>query len=276
MWGPFSHEEAGYVIGPKGELKVTECFGPGTFHGWERRFNVWRTGCLMFNAISISALDSYRNLIYGYWTRYGPTVWLVLYQSDVRARMEHMERTRRTGMKLHAASAPTGEFIFDPTRPWEWCLRQVTNDHSFWRHELEEPALLVLSHAGRLSQMVDGDAPVRAASSTELALLSQRSAPSGAAQPQRSAPQSQKQSRSRQTGHPPRRQVVHGLPGGPLPARQEQRVLEGQRLRTPVREVPGAVARRRQLQPRSWPRAPPMLRQGQGQGRGRPEVAVLS
>jgi hypothetical protein len=176
VWGPFGHriskkmKMVGLVMGPKGELHQTECFGPSTFSDWEQSFRVFRTGCMMLEAISSSALDQYHDLIQRYYQLYGPSVWLILYQADVRARMEHMERMRRQGAKLHSAgSGYTSTHKFDPARPWDWALRETIHDSSFWRKEMEEPAILVLAKAGRLSQMVDGDAPVAGSGSPAVA-----------------------------------------------------------------------------------------------------------
>ena len=69
VWGPFGHriskkmKMVGLVMGPKGELHQTECFGPSTFSDWEQSFRVFRTGCMMLEAISSSALDQYHDLI---------------------------------------------------------------------------------------------------------------------------------------------------------------------------------------------------------------------
>jgi hypothetical protein len=100
-------------------------------------------------------------LIYTYHSRYGPAVWLLLYQADVRARLEQLERVRRRGLAAASAGLPAGEVPFDRARPWEWSLRELVADNKFWRAEFEEPALLVLSRAGRLNNVVDGDAPVQ-------------------------------------------------------------------------------------------------------------------
>jgi hypothetical protein len=172
VWGPYGHRIArkvkmsGYTTGPQGELRHVECYGPPSFHDWEQSFKVWKTGLLMFNAVSLSAIDGYRDLIYSYWVRYGVTVWLILYQADVRARLEHLERMRREGASLVAAGAPTGKHTFNPEQPWDWCLRQVTADTDFWRHEMEEPAIIVLAKAGSLSTMIGGDAPVSSIASS--------------------------------------------------------------------------------------------------------------
>ena len=46
----------------------------------------------MLDAMSSSTLDHYYDLVKSYMQRYGPSVWMILYQADVRARMDHMER----------------------------------------------------------------------------------------------------------------------------------------------------------------------------------------
>jgi hypothetical protein len=93
VWGPFGHRISkkmrltGLQLGPRGELRQAECFGPATFLDWEASYKVWRTGCLMLGAMSINTLDLYYNTIKSYVQRYGPSVWMLLYQADVRARM---------------------------------------------------------------------------------------------------------------------------------------------------------------------------------------------
>ena len=96
---------------------------------------------MMLEAISSSALDQYHDLIQRYYQRYGPSVWLILYQADVRARMDHMERMRRQGAKLHATgSVYTSTHVFVPARPWDWhCARPSTTAASGgkkWRNQL--------------------------------------------------------------------------------------------------------------------------------------------
>ncbi len=112
----------------------------------------------MLNAVSLSTLDRYHDVIKQYANRYGPKVWIIVYQADVRARLEHVDRMRRNGIKLHSAGASTGKRIFDKERPWDWSFHEALSDGAFWKRELEELALLVLSHAGSLAHMVDGDA----------------------------------------------------------------------------------------------------------------------
>jgi hypothetical protein len=84
--------------------------------------------------------------------------------------LEHLELMRREGASLVAAGAPTGKHVFNPEQPWDWCLRQVTADTDFWRHEMEEPAIIVLAKAGSLAAMVGGDAPVSSLSSASSGL----------------------------------------------------------------------------------------------------------
>ena len=167
VWGPFGHritkrvKMQGMSINSAGELQPVELFGPGTFDAWDACFRVWRTGCIMLGAISTSCLDAYRDLMALYNRRYGKDSWVILYQADVRARLEHIERVRRWGLQEHRSAQALGQaHPFDPAKPWEWSLRAVVDDNNYWRRELEEPAILVLARAAKMATMVDGDAPV--------------------------------------------------------------------------------------------------------------------
>ncbi len=189
----------GLVIGHQGELKPVEIYGPSGFDDWEQCYHVFRTGCIMLNAVSLSTLDRYRDLIKGYSNRYGAKVWVIIYQADVRARLEHIERMRRRGAKLSVAGASTGERAFDASRPWDWSFAEAVADGAFWKRELEEPALLVLSRAGSLSNMVDGDA--QTASSGKAAPSAPHPRSAVAAQGKVRPAQQQKAPRGRERQH---------------------------------------------------------------------------
>ena len=48
---------------------------------------------------------------------------------------------------------------------------------TFWKREMEEPAILILSGSGRLYDMVDGDAPTASASASAAAAPARASRP---------------------------------------------------------------------------------------------------
>ena len=122
---------------------------------------MFRTGCIMFDQITPARLDAYEHLIRSYHERYGRSCWALLYQADVRARLEHTERLRRVGREEHQAAVDGGgSHSFEPKKPWEWVWEKLVLDQAFWHRELEEPALLILAKTQRISQAVDADAPV--------------------------------------------------------------------------------------------------------------------
>ena len=74
-----------------------EINGPADFEAWRESYSVFRPGCIMFGQISPARLDSYEHHIRSYHERYGRGCWALLYQADVRARLELAERLRRQG-----------------------------------------------------------------------------------------------------------------------------------------------------------------------------------
>lgn len=56
--------------------------------------------------------------------RYGPETRVILYQTDVRARLEHWER-------MHGWAFATEASGFKPQQPFEWCMRQVVDVTAF-------------------------------------------------------------------------------------------------------------------------------------------------
>eukprot|EP00971_Amphidinium_carterae_P322984 6419259-Amphidinium_carterae.1 len=85
--------------------------------------------------------------------QYGDLVWPVLYQSDVRARLELAERIRRDA----AFEKPRG---FDAGKPWEYVFHRLIGDQIFWQEELHHPALLALTRTARLNTMLGQDAAI--------------------------------------------------------------------------------------------------------------------
>ena len=74
-----------------------------------------------------------------------------------------MERLRRVlernyAMALSRWQAPA--IPFDPNRPWDSVWSAAVDDHAFWHRQFEEPALIILTKAGRLTDVVTGEAPI--------------------------------------------------------------------------------------------------------------------
>lgn len=117
----------------------------------------FRTGSIMLEQVTPSKLDAYEKLIRGYHDRYGKLCWPLIYQADVRARLEHVERIRRRGQEAYEVARAAGlAHQFDPALPWAWVWQELAGDYQFWNKELVEPCLLL----SNLTQLVGNDAPV--------------------------------------------------------------------------------------------------------------------
>lgn len=66
----------GMTISASGELVFVELFGPASFAERDQYSRVFRTGAMIFDAISASALDAYRDLLALYAQRYGRDIWV--------------------------------------------------------------------------------------------------------------------------------------------------------------------------------------------------------
>ena len=87
--------------------------------------------------------------------------WHIVYQADMRARQEHLERCRREAADAHEQATTAGlPSTFDKDKPWETALRLLIKDKVFWQEELEEPCLLVLTKTHSLGSTLGGDAPI--------------------------------------------------------------------------------------------------------------------
>ncbi len=167
VWGPHSyrllrkHRLSGVSFTRDGSLVPIELSGPANFDQWLKNYKCLRTGLISWGAVSLGRIDGYSDMIGRYHSRYGPSIWHVLYQADVRCRSEHMERVRRRGEEERAVvAAAQGVHAMEADRPWDWVFGEVLRDSQFWHLEVEEPSLLLLNRTRSLGDLLTGESPV--------------------------------------------------------------------------------------------------------------------
>ena len=147
-----------------GVWAYTEMKGPPGIVEWTASYRVLETALIMLGAVSQHWLRAYRRLIVRWAHRYGPKVWSLLYQADVRMRSERMIVLKRMGSTAATEAKENGHtHSFDVNQPWDWVWKQAVNgmDKSeWWNEEFNEPANLVCSGAVTITNVVDGDAPI--------------------------------------------------------------------------------------------------------------------
>jgi hypothetical protein len=143
----------GSTFTSEGFIIPIEVAGPPGYDYWLKSYQCLRTALISWKAVRLGRLDLYASLIKRYVSRYGATVWYQIYQAETRCRGEHMERVRRRGEEERAIALAAGTaHPMDPTCPWDWVWGQALVDANFWRMELEEPALLMLTRNNRAPQ----------------------------------------------------------------------------------------------------------------------------
>ena len=95
---------------------------------------------------------------------FGPSVWPLLYQTDVRCRSERMPLLCTQLVTAHEAdllaSKPSS---FDTSRPWDSVFDHAISSQksiAWWNKEFERPALLIITRSANMSSMIEGDAVV--------------------------------------------------------------------------------------------------------------------
>ena len=66
-----------------GTLGPIEITGPPDYATWYSSWRVYATALLMLNAVDLGVLDLYSNRIKSLAGLYGPSTWLILYQTDL-------------------------------------------------------------------------------------------------------------------------------------------------------------------------------------------------
>ena len=115
----------------------------------------------MLDIFDLGTMISYKEHIIRLHSRYGPQVWLLLYQADTRFRGEHLLRIRRRLADAHGqAVAAGGTTPFDKNRPWSFVLASGLADRDWWHLEFGESAVMLVARTANMQSLVSGDAPV--------------------------------------------------------------------------------------------------------------------
>ena len=150
---------SGVQLGRDGAFQQAELYGPANITMWEASYNVLMNTLVMLDAVDLGALMTYKQHIVKLHDRYSHRVWSIIYQADSRCRLEHFERTRRLLQAAHEEAISKGATTdYDDRKPWNLVFRKVVSDESYWRDQVQEPALLVLTKIAGLNEVVEGDA----------------------------------------------------------------------------------------------------------------------
>ena len=83
-------------IAPTGEVTSIELTGPADFEDWRACYAGFKVECA-FGQITPARLDAHGKHLRGFHERFGRQCSALIYQADVRARLELAERPRRIG-----------------------------------------------------------------------------------------------------------------------------------------------------------------------------------
>jgi uncharacterized membrane protein YgcG len=171
VWGPHGNRILkqmrllGGAFNRDGSISTIEIRGPPDFATWANSWKVFQTACVLLDVADLSTMANYHALIEKYHSRYGPSCWMLIYQADVRTRLEQAARTKRKLSIEYDAAQKSGRHFnstYDPTRPWDAVYKDMITDRGWWHDQLEEPSLMLLGRTTTLDQLVSGDAAVAA------------------------------------------------------------------------------------------------------------------
>ena len=224
VWGPHGIRLArknsmkGLLMLRDGSFFETELYGPPSFSQWEECYDVLSTGLLMLDIVSRNKLADYKSHIKELASAYGPKVWHLLYQTDVRCRQELMHELHEDALLAHAEALERGTFSsFQPGRPWDsvWEAAISIDCGRWWTREFERPAQLILTHIASLDSMLGGDVEM---SSTRLIGTATPSVAQQRATPPPKQPTKKQQQKQQQQQQPTKKphQPMSSMPDGSL------------------------------------------------------------
>jgi hypothetical protein len=167
VWGPhmirFLKRKAleGAVFDAKGVLHAVEMYGPPTIDSWTQCYNCLETAFIMLDTVSRPNISAYRKHVANLAVQFGPKVWHLLYQTDVRCRQELMEAVKMQLFEEHnSAVAQNQHSSFDVNRPWDAVWKAVITDPAnlkWWNDQFERPAFLILTRTSNMDSMINED-----------------------------------------------------------------------------------------------------------------------
>ena len=126
------------AIGPDGKMQRVEMLGPASYREWYLSFRVFRTLCIMFELVSPARLDRYAAKIQKFVGDY-PDTWGLIYQTDVRARLEQAPDTREDLEREYAEALVSNQVThYDLVMPWHGLFERLTSgENNFYSKSLE-------------------------------------------------------------------------------------------------------------------------------------------
>jgi len=172
IWGPHHNRTvkrlrcAGKIFNETGELESKEVYGPPSTHHWNASYTIMRVSFLMLDLLDLGILDSYALTINDFHAKYGEEAWLLIYQCDVRFRLEHLERI---AMEINLTSMRAGVNTMDYKVKWRAAWRRAMADKEWWSEEMVEPAQALLLKLAKARNFIGGDAAVASSAADHFA-----------------------------------------------------------------------------------------------------------
>ena len=153
----------GRTIGADGVITPLELFGPPTYQIWEDSYNLWTTLCRFNKTMCLDTLIAYKDIIDDFHRTYGPACWALIYQVDVRTRLEYSVQLKREAEDEREEWLKKGlVHDFNPEQPWEYVFDYLTSDKAkeYWRTEIKDKCLLIKADAAKVEDYIDDDAKI--------------------------------------------------------------------------------------------------------------------
>ena len=164
VWTPYErrmskqHKCRVYTPLGDGSFLQNDIPGPASFQSWTMCWRVFKAAAICLDIASLAALEAYYNHVERLVLQW-PTCWGLVYRAEDGARAERFEKLRRH-FQLEASLGRQVPLDWDPERPWNCILVEMTKQDSYWSEKVHVPAAAWAAAGGRGAPVVATEAAI--------------------------------------------------------------------------------------------------------------------
>ena len=161
-------------------INPLELFGPPTYQIWKDSYEIWVTLCRFNKTMCLDTLIGYSGILEDFHRTYGPACWALIYQVDVRTRLEYTVTLKREAEEEKADWLKRGlVHEYNEDQSWEYVFDYLISDRAkeYWRTEVKDKCLLIKADVAKVEDYIEDDARIAKLPATTLPAIMDQAPP---------------------------------------------------------------------------------------------------